>query len=90
MRKGKRINEKDEKLMIANDVPEWYIGSCKKIHYLFPRTQCISYTLNLWKLAYFKIHYPDEFYEEYFKIYRFDELNDAISRGYKAFFRICE
>lgn len=85
VKKGKGVSENDEKLMRANDVPEWYINSCKKIHYLFPRTHCISYALNLWKLAYFKIHYPKEFYEEYFKVYKFEELNEAISGGYEAF-----
>lgn len=85
VRKGKGVREKDEELMKANEVPEWYINSCKKIQYLFPRTHCISYALNLWKLAYIKIHYPKEFYEEYFKVYKFDGLNEAISKGYEAF-----
>lgn len=74
IRMGKGVNEIDEKLMLSNDVPEWYITSCKKIKYLFPRTQCISYALNLWKLSYCKIHFLNEFYEEYFKVYKYDEL----------------
>lgn len=85
VRMGKGVNEADEKLMHSNDIPQWYIESCKKIHYLFPKAHSISYALNLWKLAYFKIHYPKEFYEEYFKVYNYGELNEAISKGYDKF-----
>lgn len=85
VRKGKGVSTDDEKLMKVNDVPEWYINSCDKIRYLFTRTHCISYAMNFWKLAYIKIHYPKEFYEEYFKVYKFDGLNEAISNGYEAF-----
>ena len=41
--------------------------------------------MQLWKLAYFKIHYPKFFYEEYFKLKKFDGLCDAINQGYKVF-----
>ena len=85
VRMGKGVSEADEMLMYSNEVPGWYIESCKKIHYLFPRTQCISYALNLWKLAYYKIHYPKEFYEEYFKVYNSGALNEAIDKGYETF-----
>lgn len=71
--------------MTQLQIPAWYIESCEKIKCLFPRSHSISYIVKLWKLAYFKIHYPKSFYEEFFKLKQFDGLNDAINQGHEAF-----
>lgn len=46
------------------------------------RIQCIEYAFLCWKLAYFKIKYPNEFYEEYFNVYNYGDLNKAVKKGY--------
>lgn len=85
IRKGRGLAPADKDFMLQMRIPAWYIESCEKIKYLFPRAHIISYIVQLWKLAYFKIHYPKSFYEEYFKLKKFDGLCDAINQGYKAF-----
>lgn len=90
VRKGKGLTEDDRILLIERGVPDWYIESCGKIRYLFPKAHSISYIIKLWRLAYFKIHYPREFYEEYFRVKDFGELNTAINEGYQAFCRYAE
>ncbi len=64
VRTGKGISGDEQQMLKHKGVPDWYINSCNKIRYLLPKTHCISYALNMWKLAYFKIHYQKEFYEE--------------------------
>jgi DNA polymerase-3 subunit alpha (Gram-positive type) len=49
-------------LMQKLGIPEWYIDSCKKILYLFPKAHTVSYVKMAWKLAYYKLYYPEEFY----------------------------
>ncbi len=85
VRKGLGVSNTDKELMYFSGVTEWYIDSCQKIKYLLPRTQCISYTLNLWRRAYFKLNNPKEFYEEYFKVHNYGELNKVIESGYQQF-----
>ena len=46
-------------------IPDWYIESCNKIRYLFPRAHCIAYAIEMWKLAWYKLHYPELFYRAY-------------------------
>lgn len=74
--KGKKLESDFSMLLLLREkgVPEWYIDSCNKIRYLFPKGHCISYALMMWRLAYFKLYYPKEFYEEYFKIKNEDIL----------------
>jgi DNA polymerase-3 subunit alpha (Gram-positive type) len=66
VRKGKSINEEQEKLMIKNKVPNWYINSCKKIKYMFPKAHATAYVKMAWRIAWFKIYYPLEYYATYF------------------------
>ena len=74
VRKGKVRSNKEEKwkeykeIMKNHDVPEWYIKSCEKILYLFPRAHVINYIMNRFKLAYYKAHYPKAFYQSFFKV----------------------
>ncbi len=54
--------------MIAHDVPEWYIGSCEKIKYMFPKAHAAAYVMMAWRIAYCKINYPLAYYCAYFSI----------------------
>ncbi|MBQ3545693.1 MAG: hypothetical protein IJA34_12035 [Lachnospiraceae bacterium] len=82
MRRGGRIKQSDKEMMQLSGVPKWYISACDEIYYLSSRTQCIEYAFLCWKLAYFKIKYPNEFYEEYFNVYNYGDLNKAVKKGY--------
>ena len=54
--------------MIKHDVPEWYIGSCEKIKYMFPKAHAAAYVMMAWRIAYCKINYPLAYYCAYFSI----------------------
>ena len=75
VRKGKGLTEEQEILMRENDVPEWYIESCKKIQYMFPRAHAVAYVMMSNRIAYYKVYHPVEFYAVYFtaKVAYFDE-----------------
>ena len=62
VRKGKGLTEEFEKVMIEKNVPEWYIESCKKIKYMFPKGHAVAYVTNAFRMGYFKINYPYAFY----------------------------
>lgn len=68
----------------ASNVPEWYIGSCQRISYLFPRAHVVSYVMTAFRIAYYKAHFPLAFYGAYFSLYR--ELVDVkvIAGGIEA------
>lgn len=84
VRKGKGLTEEEEQLMVENDVPDWYIDSCKKIKYMFPRAHAVAYVLMSMREAYYKVYHPLEFYAVYFtsKAANFDEK--VILKGQKA------
>ena len=54
--------------MLEYNIPDWYIKSCEKIKYLFPRAHAVNYVMNSFRLAYYKVHYPKEFYKTYFEV----------------------
>ncbi|MBO7274778.1 MAG: PolC-type DNA polymerase III, partial [Clostridia bacterium] len=57
-----------EELMREHSVPEWYITSCKTIKYMFPRAHAVAYVTNAFRIAWFKVHRPLDFYGAYFAI----------------------
>ena len=81
VRKGKGLEPEDEKLMRENNVPEWYITSCKKIKYMFPKAHAAAYVTMAFRIAYFKVHYPIAFYITYFTVRATDFDADLMLRG---------
>ena len=68
VRKGRGLPDGAEEEMIAAGVPDWYIGSCKKIKYLFPKAHAVAYVMMAFRIAWFKVHRPLAFYAAYFSI----------------------
>ncbi len=66
VRKGRGLPDGAEEEMIAAGVPDWYIGSCKKIKYLFPKAHAVAYVMMAFRIAWFKVHHPLPFYAAYF------------------------
>ena len=68
VRKGKGLQPEMEKAMVDAGVPNWYIWSCKKIKYMFPKAHAAAYVMMAWRIAYCKINYPLAYYAAYFSI----------------------
>ncbi len=62
VRKGKGLTKEFEEIMLSKNVPIWYIESCKKIKYMFPKGHAVAYVTNAFRMGYFKINYPYAFY----------------------------
>lgn len=71
IRKGKPAGNKEpfwkdyKDIMKEHNVPEWYIKSCEKIRYLFPKAHAVGYVINSFRIAWYKVHYSDVFYKVY-------------------------
>lgn len=68
VRKGKGLTPEFEAEMKAKNVPAWYISSCKKIKYMFPKAHAAAYVLMALRIAYFKVHHPIIYYAAYFSV----------------------
>lgn len=68
VRKGKGLKPEWEAAMKEKNVPDWYIWSCKKIKYMFPKAHAAAYVMMAWRIAYCKINYPLAYYAAYFSI----------------------
>ena len=77
VRKGKGLKPEDEAAMRAANVPEWYLDSCKKIKYMFPKAHAVAYVTMAFRIAYFKVYYPEAFYIAYFSV-RADDFDASI------------
>ena len=104
VRKGKASKDpegwaKHKETMQNAGIPDWYIGSCEKIKYMFPKAHAAAYVMSAFRIAWFKVHKPAEYYASYFST-RFDDfeietmikgydaikmrINDIISKGFEA------
>ena len=68
VRKGKGLKPEWEEAMKAHNVPDWYIWSCKKIKYMFPKAHAAAYVMMAWRIAYCKVFYPLAYYAAFFSI----------------------
>lgn len=68
VRKGKGLKEEWIDAMREHGVPDWYIWSCEKIKYMFPKAHAVAYVMMAWRIAYFKIYYPLAYYAAFFSI----------------------
>jgi len=68
VRKGKGLKPDWEEEMLKHDVPDWYIWSCKKIKYMFPKAHAAAYVMMAFRIAYYKILHPLAYYAAYFSI----------------------
>ena len=68
VRKGKGLKPEWETEMLAHNVPDWYIWSCKKIKYMFPKAHAAAYVMMAWRIAYCKVFYPLAYYAAFFSI----------------------
>jgi DNA polymerase-3 subunit alpha (Gram-positive type) len=80
VRKGKGVSGKDAEAMRACHVPEWYIESCRKIKYLFPKAHAVAYVTMAFRIAWFKVYHPAAFYAGQFSC-RADEVDADLVVG---------
>ncbi|SHE93187.1 DNA polymerase-3 subunit alpha [Caldanaerobius fijiensis DSM 17918] len=88
VRKGKGLTDEDIAAMKAKDVPDWFIQSCQKIKYMFPKAHAAAYVMMAFRIAYFKVHYPKEFYATYFTVRADDFDADIVVKGEEEIRRV--
>lgn len=86
IRKGKVTKDpetwaKYKEEMLAHNIPDWYIKSCEKIKYMFPKAHAAAYVINCFRIAWFKLYYPINYYRVYLSIREQDFDLDAMSKG---------
>ena len=68
VRKGKGLNDDMKAAMLKQNVPAWFIDSCEKIKYMFPRAHAVAYVMMSYRIAYYKMHLPRAFYAVYYTV----------------------
>jgi DNA polymerase-3 subunit alpha (Gram-positive type) len=81
VRKGKGLKDEYIQIMKENNVPEWYLSSCKKIKYMFPKAHAVAYVMMAFRIAYFKVHYPEAFYATFFSVKSNEFDADLVVKG---------
>lgn len=82
VRKGKGVSDDEVKIMKENDVPPWYIDSCQKIGYMFPKAHAVAYVIMSYRIAYYKVYHPAAFYATFFSTKVADFNAEIILGGY--------
>ncbi len=84
VRKGRGLRPDQEEKMKNKNVPEWYIDSCKKIKYMFPKAHAVAYVMMAMRIAWYKVHEPLHFYIQFFSL-RCDAYEiETMTRGIDA------
>lgn len=84
VRKGKGLTPEDEGIMSGLELPTWYIDSCNKIKYMFPKAHAVAYVMLSFRIAYYKLYYPLAFYATFFTINLEHIDGTIISKGVDA------
>lgn len=84
VRKGKGLSPEYEATMRENNVPEWYIESCKKIKYMFPKGHAVAYVMMACRIAYYKVYYPLAYYATFFTVRAKDFDAELVMKGEDA------
>jgi len=84
VRKGKGLTDEWIEEMKRCGVPQWYIESCLRIEYMFPKAHAAAYVISAVRTAFFKVYYPIEFYATYFSVRADDFDLDLLVQGYDA------
>ena len=90
VRKGKGLKPEWEEAMLAANVPDWYIWSCKKIKYMFPKAHAAAYVMMAWRIAYCKVNYPLAYYAAFFSIRASAFSYEIMCRGQKHLENVIE
>ncbi len=89
VRKGKASKDPEkwrefERIMYENNIPDWYINTCYKIKYMFPKAHAVAYVMSALRIAWFKVHQPINYYAAYFSVRCYDLDIETIYQGYDA------
>lgn len=84
VRRGKGLKPEMERALRDHGVPEWYIESCQKITYLFPKAHAAAYVMMGWRIAWFKVHHPLAYYATYFSVRAGDFPDDVAMTDQKT------
>lgn len=68
VRKGKGVDSEDIKILSTYNIPDWFFDSMQKIKYMFPRAHAVAYVIMAWRMGYYKLYYPLEFYASFFSV----------------------
>ena len=84
VRKGRGLRPDQEEKMKNRNVPDWYIDSCKKIKYMFPKAHAVAYVMMAVRIAWYKVHEPHNFYIQFFSL-RCDAYEiETMTKGIEA------
>ncbi|MWC26528.1 PolC-type DNA polymerase III [Paenibacillus sp. MMS18-CY102] len=87
VRKGRGLTPEWIEEMKRCKVPQWYIDSCLKIEYMFPKAHAAAYVISAVRTAFFKLYYPIQYYATYFTVRAEDFDLDLLCQGYEAIMR---
>jgi len=84
VRRGRGVSAEEAKMMADADIAEWYIESCRKIQYLFPKAHAVAYVTMAVRIGWFKIHHPQAFYAACFSVKAEDFDYEKMCKGINA------